>query len=643
MYKNSYFERSQSYIKHILKKIFELPKNLKLYIQILLDTGIMCLSFFFAFALRLDGVSTSIPKASYVALLLGIIISILAYLLLGLYKSVVRYISDKAIILIFIGTLISALTIFSIGRLPQIYIPKTVPVLYFIITFMLQTNVRHLVRVLNRVSKIKPQKNVLIYGTGRSGFEALSLLNNSDEFKPALFIDTTGNLMGRKINGIPVESFSSVGSFAKKHSVTHAVVATDDKTPGARRRITKDLVDAGLEVRWLPDVTDIMEGGRGGESLAKVTIEDLLGREPVSPSHALMSKTISGRSVMITGAGGSIGSQLCREIINYNPNRIILFEQSEYALYKIFDELQNRTSGINSALEIVATLGSTTDVELLRTVIELNDVNTFFHAAAYKHVSIVQNNPKIGLENNVYGTLVAADVAGQCGVKNFTLISTDKAVRPTNMMGASKRLAELAVLEMARIHKSTTYCAVRFGNVLGSSGSVIPKFYEQIKRGGPVTVTDPLVTRYFMTIPEAAQLVIQASGMSHGSEIYTLDMGRPVKILDLAKNMCTLHGKQCTVEKQQKQSNDIIEIQFTGLLPGEKLHEELNISPIAEKTKHPKIQRDALHYKKRIHLLPKIQRILNLETNQDILEETFKLLQKIDKENSTISQQDDCK
>jgi FlaA1/EpsC-like NDP-sugar epimerase len=320
-----------------------------------------------------------------------------------------------------------------------------------------------------------------------------------------------------------------------------------------------------------------------------VRVEELLGREPVPPIPELMSKTTSGRSVMVTGAGGSIGSELCRQILDHRPKRLVLFDVSEYALYRIHEELTERLAAACSECELLPVLGSVVRKDLVARTITENTVETLFHAAAYKHVSLVEANVLEGVRNNVFGTEAVAEAAGELGVKNFTLISTDKAVRPTNVMGATKRLAELVMQAKAQTYLGTKYCAVRFGNVLGSSGSVIPKFEKQIATGGPITLTHPEITRYFMTIPEAAQLVVQASAMATRGEIYLLDMGEPVKILDLAKTMARLHGRPAHLEGEDTGGSGAIRINVTGLRPGEKLYEELLVDGRQVPTDHPRV------------------------------------------------------
>lgn len=376
-------------------------------------------------------------------------------------------------------------------------------------------------------------------------------------------------------------------NLASTLSISTILLALPSITRKRRNEILSHIRNAQVSVRTLPSVTDLAQGKVSVADLRELDIDDLLGREPVAPNHLLLAKNITGKVVLVTGAGGSIGSELCRQTLALEPTKLLLIEQSEFALYAIHQELEGRLNK-SGAVNIVPLLASVQDDERMHEIMSTWRPNTVYHAAAYKHVPLVEHNPAEGIKNNVLGTLRTALAAAAHGVSDFVFVSTDKAVRPTNIMGASKRLAEMALQALASTHTDIKFTMVRFGNVLGSSGSVVPKFRQQIREGGPVTLTHPEITRYFMTIPEAAQLVIQAGAMAKGGDVFVLNMGQPVKIMDLARRMIELSG--LTVKSEDNPDGDI-EIELTGLRPGEKLYEELLIGDNPESTSHPRIMK----------------------------------------------------
>ncbi|MDH5379159.1 MAG: polysaccharide biosynthesis protein, partial [Gammaproteobacteria bacterium] len=424
-----------------------------------------------------------------------------------------------------------------------------------------------------------------IYGAGRAGVQLAKALLAGNQYQPAFFVDDNKDLHKNELFGIRVFSPKELEKLISEFEVEQVFLAIPSLTRQRRRLILDELESLSVQIKTLPGIEDIAAGRVTIDDIRNVDIEDLLGRDPVPPITDLLKKCIEGKSVLVTGAGGSIGSELCRQILGLKPTKIVLFENHEFSLYQIERELRNRRE---SSIEIVPILGTIMNKDLLRQVVEGHAISTIYHAAAYKHVPIVEFNPLEGVLNNVFGTRNVAEVARECRVETFVLISTDKAVRPTNIMGASKRLAELILQAMALESKATRYVMVRFGNVLGSSGSVIPLFKEQIKKGGPITVTHPEVTRYFMTIPEAAQLVLQAGSMGSGGDVFVLDMGESVKIYELAKKMVHLSGMQVNCEETP---DGEIAIEFTGLRPGEKLYEELLIGNNVSRTEHPRILR----------------------------------------------------
>ncbi|EGA63715.1 putative capsular polysaccharide biosynthesis protein CapD, partial [Vibrio brasiliensis LMG 20546] len=449
---------------------------------------------------------------------------------------------------------------------------------------------RLVVRVLVSQSNGKGKKSVLIYGAGSAGRQLALALRSSETHKVVGFIDEDKTLYNTIIMGLKVKGISRAESLIEKHSVSQILLAVPSASRARRKEILDSLVHLSAEVLTVPDMKDIVEGKAKIDELKDVEIEDLLGRDSVAPQQALMEANIKGKVVMVTGAGGSIGSELCRQIIRQKPQSLILFELSEFGLYQVDRELSNLVSSEGLSVEIIPLLGSVQRINRLATAMKSFGVQTVYHAAAYKHVPLVEYNVVEGVRNNVFGTYYTAKAAIEARVESFVLISTDKAVRPTNVMGTTKRMAELGLQALAEQENAkehgTRFCMVRFGNVLGSSGSVIPLFKKQIANGGPITVTHPEIIRYFMTIPEAAQLVIQAGAMGKGGDVFVLDMGEPVKITDLAVNLVQLSGLE--VKDESNPYGDIA-IEFSGLRPGEKLFEELLIGDNVGETAHPRI------------------------------------------------------
>lgn len=450
-----------------------------------------------------------------------------------------------------------------------------------------------------------PKKHLLIYGAGEAGVQTASALDVMREFSVRGFVDDDPGKIGRTINGVPIIAPEDVAEFIGKHKISDILLAIPSLNRLRRREIIDQLQLLPAHVRSLPGMMDLASGKVTVADFQELDIEDLLGRDPVAPDRQLLAKNLAGKVVLVTGAGGSIGSELCRQIILERPQALVLVEHNEYGLYAIHHNLELLCKEHGLSVQLLPRLGSIRNLRRLRAIFADCKPHTVYHAAAYKHVPLVQENPAEGILNNVFGTLNVARVAMECGAERFVLISTDKAVRPTNVMGASKRMAELVLQAMAGAssvdfapideesagrptENRTCFCMVRFGNVLGSSGSVVPLFRSQLRKGGPLTVTHAGVTRYFMTIPEAAQLVLQAGAMGNGGDVFVLDMGKPVRIIDLARRMIQLSG--LTVKDESHASGDI-EIQVVGLRPGEKLYEELLIGDNPETTEHTRIMK----------------------------------------------------
>jgi len=445
---------------------------------------------------------------------------------------------------------------------------------------------------LSQINKSKlPQ--VLIYGAGSAGRQLASAMENSFEMRVVGFLDDDDRLQGNVLNGLPILNPSDLDEVLVEMPVTDVLLALPSVSRQRRNEILKSLSAHKLSVRTLPHLSDIASGRITVNDLRELDIDDLLGREPVKPNGLLLNRNTHGKTVLVTGSGGSIGGELCRQILSTLPQKLLLVEMSEFALYQIHQELQTQLetqSFEDEACELIPLLASVCDADRMQDIMATWKPQTVYHAAAYKHVPLVEHNPAEGVRNNVLGTRVCAEAAAANGVHNFVLISTDKAVRPTNVMGASKRLSEMVLQALAHhsTQASTTFSMVRFGNVLGSSGSVVPLFRDQIKSGGPITLTHADITRYFMTIPEAAQLVIQAGAMGTGGDVFVLDMGQPVRIVDLAKRMVELSG---LVLKDELHPDGDIEIAITGLRPGEKLFEELLIGDNPQPTQHTRIMK----------------------------------------------------
>lgn len=573
-----------------LQYLWNLSRPTKRVISILIDTLFIVGAFYVAYWVRIgDILPLDNPVATYV--LIGTWAStIVVFSKLGLYRAILRYLTFHALAVVSLGTLFSACMVAILAFYFDAPIPRSIPIIYGAFLCLLCGGSRLIVRVLVNEANSKGKKRVLIYGAGAAGRQLALALRSSETHKVVGFIDEDSTLDDTIILGVKVKATKKVARQVKKRQVSQILLAVPSASRAKRKAILDSLVHLPVEVLTVPDMQDIVEGRATIDQLKDVAIDDLLGRDPVAPQQALMEANIKGKVVMVTGAGGSIGSELCRQILLNQPNVLILFELSEFALYQIDRELSQWIDEHQLDVTLVPLLGSVQRINRLSTAMKSYQVETVYHAAAYKHVPLVEYNVVEGVRNNVFGTWYTAKAAIEAGVESFVLISTDKAVRPTNVMGTTKRMAELGLQALAEQENAkangTRFCMVRFGNVLGSSGSVIPLFKKQIAAGGPVTVTHPEITRYFMTIPEAAQLVIQAGAMGKGGDVFVLDMGESVKITDLAENLIHLSGLE--VKTEQNPYGDI-GIEFSGLRPGEKLYEELLIGDNVESTAHQRI------------------------------------------------------
>lgn len=570
----------------MLDAFFALPRVYKRILSVLSDVVVLTLSIWAAYALRLEQQYWLPDEKQAIVAALTVLLTIAFFIKLGLYRAVIRYLSDKAFMTIVYGVFASCLTFIVLGYLFQAFVPRSVPVIYGALAFVFVSGSRLGIRMLVNRPREKEKEAVAIVGVGETGMQLASALAQGTEYRPTLFIAFENSNHKTTVNGMPVVSLEYSSKAIEKHNIRRILLALDTDSTVDRKALIRELEALSVPVQTVPSVSELVAGRARINDIRDLEIEDLLGRDPVSPEADVLAESLRGKSVMVTGAGGSIGSELCRQIVRHSPRTLVLFEQNEYSLYVIERELSaiNELDGLG--ISIFPILGSVIHRRRCEVVMSAFEVETVYHAAAYKHVPLVEHNVIEGVQNNVLGTWHVAEAAIGAGVERFVLISTDKAVRPTNIMGASKRLAELVLQGLSERQSSTIFSMVRFGNVLGSSGSVVPLFRDQIRDGGPVTVTHPDIIRYFMTIPEASQLVLQAGSMGKGGEVFVLDMGEPVRIADLARKMIHLMG---LTEKTDEQPDGDIQIVFTGLRPGEKLFEELLIGNNPHGTDHPRI------------------------------------------------------
>jgi len=567
----------------VIQFLFSMSRSQKRLFSVCADTIFLIVSFWLALLVRLDTIDVFSDYHYRVLVLVVCPVSILSFIKLGLYRAILRYMGLQALTAILFGVLASTITLVISSYFVQIGLPRTVPIIYMAFALVLVGGSRAIVRSVVGSGVKREGEPVIIYGAGVSGRQLVTALSQSHEYQAFAFVDDDFSLHGTVIQGVHVHSPSIIRKLVTQKSVAKVLLAIPSASHSRRQQILLGLEPFAVQVLTLPSMADLVSGKKLYTDIKEVEVEDLLGRDAIAPRTDLMSSNIKNKVVMITGAGGSIGSELCRQILKHSPKKLVLFELSEFALYSIEKELSSLGS---HHVEIIPIMGSVQRKSRLKAVMESFSVQTVYHAAAYKHVPLVEHNVIEGIRNNVYGTLYTAQAAIAAKVETFVLISTDKAVRPTNVMGTTKRMAELILQALSKESHDTRFCMVRFGNVLGSSGSVVPLFRKQIAQGGPITVTHPEITRYFMTIPEASQLVIQAGAMGKGGDVFVLDMGDSVKIVDLATKMIHLSG--FIVQDNNNPDGDI-SIDFTGLRPGEKLYEELLIGDNVTGTEHERI------------------------------------------------------
>jgi FlaA1/EpsC-like NDP-sugar epimerase len=573
---------------HFVSQILGWPRQTKRLLMLVADLIVVPAALWAAFALKFDSLSEGFEQN--LLFYVGVAATgTLIFATSGLYRAVVRFIGMRMLVAIVAGATGSAVVLWLLSALlPFIQpIPISVAVIYWLIALVWVAGTRLIARWI--LTPLNGEvTRVVIYGAGDAGIRLSLALAPGRQFAVLAFVDEKASLHGTLMNGVPVISPAQLGAFIERYEVDRILLAIPSASRRRKAEILRRLEPLHVHVQSVPDFGDIVSGGSRVEDLREIDVEDLLGRDPILPNRSLLDASIRGKTVMVSGAGGSIGSELCRQIVLLAPKQLILFENSEFALYNIDRELQAVAESRKLDVRIHAVLGNAHHKYRVRDVMQAFGVQTVYHAAAYKHVPIVEQNLVEGVHNNVFSTWHAAEAALETGVETFVLISTDKAVNPTNVMGATKRLSEIVLQALQTQAPRTRFCMVRFGNVLGSSGSVVPLFQEQIRRGGPVTVTHRDVRRFFMTIPEAAQLVLQAGSMGTGGDVFVLDMGQPVEIDELARRMIKLAG--LTVRDASNPDGDI-EIEYSGLRPGEKLFEELLIGSNVTGTEHPMIMR----------------------------------------------------
>ena len=579
------------YLHKYVLPVLSLPRWAKRVAVLVVDTGLCILTVWLAFYLRL-GELVMLSGNALAAALVSVGIGLPIFIASGLYRAIFRYSGWPALMAVARAIVIYGLLYASLFTAIGIQdVPRTVGIIQPILLMLFIGASRAVARIwlgdhYQTVLKQAGRAKVLIYGAGTSGRQLVGAIANSPEMQVVGFLDDDDRLSGHVLNGQPIYSPKDLDNLVATLNVSIVLLAMPNLPRKRRNTILAGIRPTRIAVRTLPSMADMIHGKVSFSDLRDLDIDDLLGRETVMPNHILLAKSTRNKVVIVTGAGGSIGRELCRQILALRPNKLLMVDQSEFALYVIHQELLSNFP--DKELVLIPLLGSVKDDDRMQEIMATWHPDTLYHAAAYKHVPLVEHNVAEGIKNNVFGTLCAAKTAVKHGVSDFVLVSTDKAVRPTNIMGASKRLSEIVLQALADTDTKTNFSIVRFGNVLDSSGSVVPKFRQQIRGGGPITLTHPNITRYFMTISEASQLVIQAGAMAKGGDVFVLDMGQPVKIYDLAQKMIELSG--LTLRNEQNPDGDI-EIEVVGLRPGEKLYEELLIGDNPKLTTHPRVMK----------------------------------------------------
>ena len=608
----------------MIKNLLKLPRKNKQALIFTFDLIAIIGSIFCAFSLRLGYWYYPVEDNSLLVLIFASpLLALPIFIRFKLYHQVVRYLSFKALWFILQAvSLYAILWGLIIFMTAQEVVPRSVILINWLLVIISIGGSRLFARWLLEINNSSYKTNVLIYGAGSAGRQLSTALKESKEYKPVAFIDDARELNHHSIQGLDVFSQNDLSDLIKRRNIKEVLLAIPSLSRSRRREIVNSLEPYPVIVRSLPGVVELAQGKVKVNDLLEIDIRDLLGRESVPSNIDLLKTNIAKKIVLVTGAGGSIGSELCRQILFLKPKKLILYDISESSLYQIEQELKNISP---TNIEVIPIIGSVADLLRMKLIFKDYGIQTIYHAAAYKHVPLVEQNPTQGILNNSIGTMITAEAAIYANVETFVLISTDKAVRPTSVMGATKRIAELVLQALDKKQHKTCFTMVRFGNVLDSSGSVIPLFKKQIKTGGPVTVTHPDVVRYFMTIPEAVELVIQAGAMANGGEVFVLDMGKPIRIYDLAVKMIKLSGLELLSSDNPKGD---VEIQYTGLRPGEKLYEELLVDGNFNTTENKLIMRAEEEMLSWDKLEPVLAEIKEAATKSE-MKKSYKLLKQL--------------
>jgi FlaA1/EpsC-like NDP-sugar epimerase len=570
----------------MVRRIDLIPGPLKLMIVLAYDLFAICSAFFLSYFIRVGFEGIHISWSEMAVFSTVTLCTLVLFYTFDMYSSIIRYFNAKAFLKVQSLLIVTTVIFYLSGIVFGAFVPRSVPIVFLVLTSVMIAGARALVGIIVHEKWFNEREGVVIYGASNAGRQLVHTLSLGNKYQPLAFIDEKERYQGRTVLGLKIFPHFKVDYLIKKYGQFKVLIAIPQVDPIRLKQIVSSLEPYALELLIVPSMSDIVSGKRTIDEFREISVDELLGRKAVEPIPELLSANINDKIVMVSGAGGSIGKELCRQIAHHKPRKLILLDVSEAFLYEIHQELTEFLSETRNDLIVEPLIGNVQNGMLMKHIFHKYQVQTIYHAAAYKHVPMVEHNVIAGVTNNVLGTSEIAQAAIFCEVETFVLISTDKAVRPTNVMGATKRLAELVLQALAKQNHSTRFVMVRFGNVLGSSGSVVPLFKKQIKKGGPITITHPDIIRYFMTIPEAAQLVLQAGAMGSGGDVFVLDMGKPVKIIELAYKMTHLMG--LTIKDQLNPKGDI-EIKFSGLRPGEKLYEELLIDDNAKKTQHKRI------------------------------------------------------
>ena len=567
-----------------LHSLFDLPRLQKQLLLLLFDSLVLLIAYLFS---KIDAINSVGIEIDYIApLVLLVPMALFTFSLFGFYKSMIRYLGGMQLLTVsFVSFLVGVECFLVTGLFSGVFELGASIIFTAVVFSLIVTSRLTVIELYSRIAN-KALSRVLIYGAGNSGIQLLHALQSSDKYQPVALVDEDESLRGINLHGLKVYDPKFIDKIIREEKVEQILLAMPSISRARRGEIIDNLMPYPVRVRTIPGLADLVNGEASIDQIKDVDVEDLLGRDQVEPIPSMMEACIKSKVVLITGAGGSIGSELSRQIAFLSPSHIILFDSCEFALYQVEKDVTKIVEAEQAKVKVTSLLGSVLEKARLAEILKTFHVNTVYHAAAYKHVPMVEHNIIPGVRNNVFGTWYCAEAAIEAKVGTFVLVSTDKAVRSTNVMGATKRLSELILQGLAQKVEVPNYCMVRFGNVLGSSGSVVPLFREQIAEGGPITVTHPEIIRYFMTIPEAAQLVIQAGALAKNGEVFVLDMGEPVKIADLARKLISLMGLE--IKSEENPYGDI-EIKYSGLRPGEKLYEELLIGDNPSGTDHPRI------------------------------------------------------